>query len=106
METHHDVEVDVLGGLCGAAYRRGFFDLWRLADYGSYASGAPFYVDDDVIAGALASSGVRRIVLGAEAVPRTASAMLGAAEAIVPEEDAGHGGLNARDHRYRAVGGC
>ena len=61
----HDVDVDVhiLGGLAGVAYRSGFFDARRLADYGNWHPGA-YFVDDDWISLALDEAGVPRLVLG------------------------------------------
>ena len=44
--TDRDVEVHVLGGLLGVAYRSGFFDLRRLVDFGAWPGGSVF-VDDD-----------------------------------------------------------
>lgn len=64
-----DVSVDVLGGLTGAAYRSGFFDVRRLIDYSGWSGGA-FYVDDDWIALALDEARVRRVVLGASDAAR------------------------------------
>lgn len=64
-----DVSVDALGGLTGAAYRSGFFDVRRLIDYSGWSGGA-FYVDDDWISLALDEARVRRVVLGASDTAR------------------------------------
>ena len=55
--TDRDVEVHVLGGLLGVAYRSGFFDLRRLVDFGAWPGGNVF-VDDDWISSVLDSARV------------------------------------------------
>ena len=70
--TRNDVQVDVLGGFTGIAYRSGFFDLSRLTDYKNYPVGS-FYVDDDWISGCLDDSGIPRIVLSNLTSPETAN---------------------------------
>ena len=61
--TDRDVEVHVLGGLLGVAYRSGFFDLRRLVDFADWPGGSVF-VDDDWISSVLDSARVPRVVLG------------------------------------------
>ena len=92
-----DTLVDVLGGVTGVLYRSGFFDYDRLTDYLHHPSAA-FYVDDEWIAGALAESGIPRVVLSRDNAPHT-TAELFHDERLFPYHE--EGALNGNGHAHR-----
>ena len=94
--TDRDVEVHVLGGLLGVAYRSGFFDLRRLVDFGAWPGGSVF-VDDDWISSVLDSSRVPRVVLG------LAGSELADQIRNQPLAHSRAGGLNSEAHATRAA---
>jgi hypothetical protein len=96
--TDRDVEVHVLGGLLGVAYRSGFFDLRRLVDFGAWPGGSVF-VDDDWISSVLDSAGVPRVVLGlagSELADQIRNQPL-----VAPQSELE--GLNSEAHAFRNV---
>ena len=95
-----DVDVDVLGGLAGVAYRSGFFDLRRLADYEAWHSGA-YFVDDDWISLTLDASGVPRLVLGLRRDLASAAYAFRDRPLIAPHHAVS--ALNSESHAYRNV---
>ena len=96
--TDRDVEVHVLGGLLGVAYRSGFFDLRRLVDFAEWPGGSVF-VDDDWISSVLDSSRVPRVVLGlagSELADQIRNQPL-----VAPQSELE--GLNSEAHAFRNV---
>ena len=96
--TDRDVEVHVLGGLLGVAYRSGFFDLRRLVDFGDWPGGSVF-VDDDWISSVLDSARVPRVVLGlagSELADQIRNQPL-----VAPQSELE--GLNSEAHAFRNV---
>ena len=96
--TDRDVEVHVLGGLLGVAYRSGFFDLRRLVDFADWPGGSVF-VDDDWISSVLDSAGVPRVVLGlagTELADQIRNQPL-----VAPQSELE--GLNSEAHAFRNV---
>lgn len=96
--TDRDVEVHVLGGLLGVAYRSGFFDLRRLTDFEDWPGGAVF-VDDDWISSVLDSAQVPRVVVG---LAGTELAHQIQHEALIAPQ-AELEGLNSEAHAFRNV---
>ena len=96
--TDRDVEVHVLGGLLGVAYRSGFFDLRRLVDFADWPGGSVF-VDDDWISSVLDSARVPRVVLGlagSELADQIRNQPL-----VAPQSELE--GLNSEAHAFRNV---
>ena len=91
-----DRKVHVLGGAFGVAYRSGFFDARRLADYDAWPGGA-FFVDDDWISTALDEFQVDRFVIESF----DASLALKYEPVVAPHHEVA--ALNAPTHAFRNI---